>query len=43
MTSYNDDHLDGNVAAGELSNLVKSPRRVLLDLCGMNYLSVNLA
>jgi hypothetical protein len=90
MTYYNDDHLDGNAAAGELSNLfsvdltaaegqcshcgavrpfaqaivymggpglvarcancekvllrlVKARRRVLLDLRGMVYLSVDLA
>ena len=88
MTYYNDDHLDGNVAAGELSNLfavdltaaegqcshcgaerpfaqamvymggpglvarcadcenvllrlVNARQRVLLDLRGMAYLSVN--
>jgi hypothetical protein len=90
MSSYNDDHLDGNAAAGELSNLfavdvtaakgqcshcggvkpfaqarlyvggpglvarcadcenvllrlVKAQQRVLLDLRGMSYLSVDLA
>jgi len=89
MNSYSDDHLDGNAAAGELSNLfavditvaegecsqcgtsrpfaqahlymdgpglvarcadcenvllrlVKARQRVLLDLRGMAYLSVNL-
>jgi len=89
MSSYSDDHLDGNAAAGELSNLfavditaaeglcshcgtarpfaqahlymdgpglvarcadcenvllrlVKTRQRVLLDLRGMAYLSVNL-
>jgi hypothetical protein len=90
MSSYNDEHLDGNAAAGELSNLfafdittaegqcshcgttrpfplshiymdgpglvarcadcenvllrlVKAKRRVLLDLRGMAYLSVNVS
>ena len=88
MSSYNDDHLDGNAAAGELSTLfavditaadgqcshcgivrpfaqallymdgpglvarcadcenvlmrlVKAKQRLLLDLQGMSYLSVN--